>query len=232
MRSYHVFNGILVLLCGIGLVSASDSDSGELPIFGSESGSPSDVSVFLCGLPGINDGRPVSATYGRGREFQFCVTPLDESHKVVGFESVICENQSHTRQLILDGQIHNPLTFVIEDIDGSRGLNEGEEAGANGMAVQSIVEADFLLRQEVFFQCRGIVELRDSNKIQITSAFATTVGLSNGLSPDQIIWADVGTIGKTWTKLLTVAGFLLISLFIVVIASWILRGAFVKSVGE
>lgn len=214
-----------------GLASASDNDSGQLSIFG---GSGGGVSVFLCGLPGINDGRPESASYGRGREFQFCVTPLDESHEVVGFDSVVCENQSHTRQLILDGRIHDPLTLVIEDTTGRRGIYEGEEAGANGMAVMSIVEADFLLQQEESFRCFGTVELRDGNdpQTQKSAEFATTVGLSNGVSPDRMVWADVGTIGKTWTRFLTVAGYLAVSLCIIVIASWMVRGVFVKTVGE
>jgi hypothetical protein len=127
-----------------------------------------DVQTFLCGVPDINSGSREGSSYEPGQDFRICVGPTPEyegKYKVVGFDSVICENEGETRNIITEGT-PDALTTVSGNTIGSKG-DDGIVATAGTMAFNSVVTSEFydgLIPQEkgvqlTSFTCSGKVGL-------------------------------------------------------------------------
>lgn len=126
------------------------------------------VDSFLCGWSALNDGKPFQDAYSIGQSFQICVGPAAgnaSQYEIVDFKSIECENSNHKRIIVSNGVI-DPLSEIIKDAGGSRGLVEGQVIGDNGIAFRSVISAAFFQggvgANASSIRCRGEVSLASS----------------------------------------------------------------------
>ena len=195
-----------------------------------------DVESYLCGMDGINGGRPVVSAYKIGQDFRVCVRPTQKysaDYSVVSFKNVTCGY----RTLVSATGLTDILTKVITNLTGSRSAT-GMLIGNSSAAFTSVITAGYFDGSKTSFTCDGEAILsfsgrrlttsfshlslgkQDSSRalqeatVPAGSPFATTIDLlSDSADVDALAAPGFTTSQGSWSLLIVGAAVMMVGVF-------------------
>lgn len=129
------------------------------------------VTTYHCSAPDESDvpgAYDMDRTFKLGQTFRLCVGPTksyEKDYRVLGFQSIVCENSIRNTTIVDQFGVPNPYTRIDREIMGYTKKNGGIITNNRTLSISSVINGDLagiFPEGKSFFICRGIVYLEST----------------------------------------------------------------------